>query len=69
MYRHMKKHKRAIEKFFAAIDRADRKLQPDTISETDEQLLYIVRSCRNKLAEVYNKIGDPEWDMPDMELR
>jgi uncharacterized protein YutE (UPF0331/DUF86 family) len=38
---------------------------------TDEEfyLLTVIRGCRNKLAEVYNKIGDETWIMPDMELK
>lgn len=38
-------------------------------SADDIKLLELIVACRNKLADVYNKIGDPEWEIPDWTLR
>lgn len=41
----------------------------DTLTTDDIELLELTTACRNKLADVHNKIGDPEWKMPDWTLR
>lgn len=43
--------------------------QSDTLAADDIKLLELIIACRNKLADIHNKIGDPEWKMPDWTLR
>ena len=47
----------------------DNQSDTDTLAADDIKLLELITACRNKLADVYNKIGDPEWKMPDLTLR
>lgn len=54
-----------VDNISEAIDQSD----ADMLTADDIKLLELIVACRNKLADVYNKIGDPEWKTPDWTLR
>lgn len=65
----MENYKKLIGDFLEDVEKLDMQCDVENLTSDDQQLLYIIRACRNKLAEVYNKIGDDKWVMPDMKLR
>ena len=58
-----------IRQFVDDISEVINQSDTDTLAADDIKLLELITACRNKLADVYNKIGDPEWKMPDLTLR
>lgn len=62
----MEKYKKLIAKFVEDIEKLDEKCDLEKLSTEDEELLYIIRDCRNRLIDVHNKIGDKVWIMPNM---
>lgn len=58
-----------IRQFVDDISETINQSDTDTLAADDIKLLELITACRNKLADVYNKIGDPEWKMPDLTLR
>ena len=65
----MVKCKIIIRQFVDNISEAINQSDADILTADDIKLLELIVACRNKLADVYNKIGDPEWEMPDWTLR
>lgn len=65
----MAKCKIIIRQFVDNISEAINQSDADMLTADDIKLLELIVACRNKLADVYNKIGDPEWEMPDWTLR
>ena len=65
----MEKYKKLIEKFVEDIEKLDMQCDFEKLSTDEEYLFMIIRACRNKLIDVYNKIGDDVWVMPDMILK
>ena len=57
-----------IRQFVDDISETINQSDTDTLAADDIKLLELITACRNKLADVYNKIGDPEWKMPDLTL-
>lgn len=58
-----------IRQFVDDISETINQSDADTLTADDVKLLELIVACRNKLADVNNKIGDPEWEMPDWTLR
>lgn len=58
-----------IRQFVDDISETINQSDTDTLTTDDIELLELTTACRNKLADVHNKIGDPEWKMPDWTLR
>lgn len=58
-----------IKQFVDNISKAINQSDADILTADDIKLLELIVACRNKLADVYNKIGDPEWEIPDWTLR
>lgn len=58
-----------IRQFVDDISEVINQSDTDTLAADDIKLLELITACRNKLADVHNKIGDPEWKMPDWTLR
>lgn len=58
-----------IRQFVDDISETINQSDTDTLAADDIKLLELITACRNKLADVHNKIGDPEWKMPDWTLR
>ena len=58
-----------IKQFVDNISEAINQSDADILTADDIKLLELIVACRNKLADVYNKIGDPEWEIPDWTLR
>lgn len=65
----MAKCKIIIRQFVDNISEAINQSDADILTADDIKLLELIVACRNKLADVHNKIGDPEWEMPDWTLR
>lgn len=65
----MPKCKVIIRQFIDNISEIINQSDADMLTADDIKLLELIVACRNKLADVYNKIGDPEWKMPDWTLR
>jgi hypothetical protein len=65
----MDDYKKLIEDFLNKLETLDKKSMDKEFTDEEFYLLTVIRGCRNKLAEVYNKIGDETWIMPDMELK
>lgn len=65
----MTKCKIIIRQFVDNISETINQLDADTLTADDIKLLELIVACKNKLADVHNKIGDPEWEMPDWTLR
>lgn len=58
-----------IRQFVDDISEIINQSDADTLAADDIKLLELITACRNKLADVHNKIDDPEWKMPDWTLR
>lgn len=58
-----------IRQFVDNISETINQSDTNTLATDDIKLLELITACRNKLADVHNKIGDPEWKMPDWKLR
>ena len=58
-----------IRQFVDNISETINQSDADTLTADDIKLLELITACRNKLTDVHNKIGDPEWKMPDLTLR
>lgn len=65
----MAKCKIIIRQFVDNISEIINQSDADILTADDIRLLELIVACRNKLADVNNKIGDPEWKMPDWTLR
>lgn len=65
----MTKCKVIIRQFIDNISETINQSDADMLTADDIKLLELIVACRNKLADVYNKIGDPEWKTPDWILR
>lgn len=65
----MTKCKIIIRQFVDDISETINQSDTDTLAADDIKLLELITACRNKLADVYNKIGDPEWKMPESTTR
>lgn len=65
----MAKCKIIIRQFVDNISETINQSDADTLAADDIKLLELIIACRNKLADIHNKIGDPEWKMPDWTLR
>lgn len=65
----MTKCKVIIRQFIDNISETINQSDADMLAADDIKLLELIVACRNKLADVYNKIGDPEWKIPDWTLR
>ena len=65
----MPKCKVIIRQFVDNISEIINQSDADTLASNDIKLLELITACRNKLADIHNKIGDPEWEMPDWTLR
>jgi len=65
----MTKCKIIIRQFVDNISETINQSDADTLTADDIKLLELIVACRNKLADVHNKIGDPEWEMPDWTLK
>lgn len=65
----MTKCKIIIRQFVDNISEAINQSDADMLTTDDIKLLELMTACRNKLADIHNKIGDPEWEMPDWTLR
>lgn len=65
----MAKCKIIIRQFVDNISETINQSDADTLTADDIKLLELITACRNKLADVHNKIGDPEWKRPDWTLR
>lgn len=62
----MEKYKQLIAKFVEEIEKLDEECDLEKFNAEEEELLFIIRECRNKLIDVHNKIGDDVWVMPNM---
>lgn len=58
-----------IRQFVDDISETINQSDTNTLAADDIKLLELITACRNKLADMHNKIGDPEWKMPDWTLR
>ena len=58
-----------IRQFIDDISEVINQSDTDMLAADDIKLLELITACRNKLADVHNKIGDSEWKMPDWTLR
>lgn len=65
----MAKCKIIIRQFVDNISETINQSDADMLTTDDIKLLELMTACRNKLADIHNKIGDPEWEMPDWILR
>lgn len=65
----MTKCKIIIRQFVDNISETINQSDADMLTTNDIKLLELMTACRNKLADIHNKIGDPEWEMPDWTLR
>lgn len=65
----MPKCKVIIRQFIDNISEIINQLDADMLTADNIKLLELIVACRNKLADIHNKIGDPEWEMPDWTLR
>lgn len=65
----MLKCKIIIRQFVDNISETINQSDTDMLATDDIKLLELIVACKNKLADVHNKIGDPEWEMPDWTLR
>lgn len=65
----MAKCKIIIKQFVDNISEAINQSDADMLTADDIKLLELITACRNKLADIHNKIGDPEWEMPDWTLK
>lgn len=65
----MAKCKVIIRQFIDNISETINQSDADMLAADDIKLLELIVACRNKLADIHNKIGDPEWEMPDWILR
>lgn len=61
----MPKCKVIIRQFVDNISEIINQSDADTLASNDIKLLELITACRNKLADIHNKISDPEWKMPD----
>lgn len=58
-----------IRQFVDDISETINQSDTDTLAADDIKLLELIVAYKNKLADVYNKIGDPEWEMPESTTR
>lgn len=58
-----------IRQFVDDISETINQSDTDTLAADDIKLLELITACRNKLADVHNKIGDSEWKMPESTTR
>lgn len=58
-----------IRQFIDDISEVINQSDTDTLAADDIKLLELIVACKNKLADVHNKIGDPEWKMPESTTR
>lgn len=65
----MVKCKIIIRQFVDNISEAINQSDADILTADDIKLLELIVACRNKLVDIHNKIGDPEWEIPDWTLR
>ncbi len=65
----MAKCKVIIRQFIDNISETINQSDADILTADDIKLLELITACRNKLADIHNKIGDPEWEIPDWTLR
>lgn len=65
----MAKCKIIIRQFVDNISETINQSDTDMLATDDIKLLELIVACKNKLADVHNKIGYPEWKMPDWTLR
>ena len=65
----MAKCKVIIRQFIDNISETINQSVADILTADDIKLLELITACRNKLADIHNKIGDPEWEIPDWTLR
>lgn len=65
----MPKCKVIIRQFVDNISEIINQSDANMLTADDIKLLELITACRNKLADVHNKIGDPEWKIPDWTLR
>lgn len=65
----MPKCKVIIRQFIDNISEIINQSDADMLTADNIKLLELIVACRNKLADIHNKIGDPEWEMPDWTLR
>lgn len=65
----MPKCKVIIRQFIDNISEIINQSDADMLTADDIKLLELIVACRNKLADIHNKISDPEWEMPDWTLR
>lgn len=65
----MTKCKIIIRQFVDNISETINQSDADMLTTNDIKLLELMTACRNKLADIHNKIGDPEWEMPDWTLK
>lgn len=65
----MEEYKKVLSRFFDDLEKVDSKIDIDKVSNRDLDILNIIRSCRNKLMDCHNALGDENWVMPTMELK
>ena len=65
----MLKCKVIIRQFIDNISEIINQSDANMLTADDIKLLELIVACRNKLADIHNKIGDPEWEIPDWTLR
>ena len=65
----MPKCKVIIRQFIDNISEIINQSDADMLTADNINLLELIVACRNKLADIHNKIGDPEWEMPDWILK
>lgn len=65
----MVKCKIIIRQFVDNISETINQSDADILTADDIKLLELIVACRNKLVDIHNKIGDPEWEIPDWTLR
>lgn len=64
----MDKYKEFIFQFIRDIEKLNMDLDYDSLTDEEIYLNIIISACTRKLSEVYNKIGDENYVMPDMEF-
>lgn len=67
----MYKYKNIISDFFDEFDdecKHHKIKDRQKLSKKDNYLLTLLFSCRNKLADIFNCIGDDNWKLPDTYL-
>ncbi|MCM1235668.1 MAG: hypothetical protein NC489_36700 [Ruminococcus flavefaciens] len=62
----MDEYKKIIRSFLENIEKVDLNCNLDNMKERDIYLLNVITTCRNKLMETYNCIGDDGWELPTL---